>query len=221
MKRSCITTGCLGTTSTYGRYCPTHKTRLRRHGHPLQQGVTKADLKPYLAVVDEIMEHNRDNATWDIAVQRWNALVHHCQSIVATYLKGKAMVRSKVQAAQEVIRLAEHVEPLEIIRTVCAIYLMAEYRPRTFLSDQAFIHQLVRRCRGLTEANAGTWYDHTTGKTKRVYRDLPPRTVLTLGQMIAEILGPVGLAVARADHQKRDHQTQQKEHLKAALEDLR
>lgn len=221
MKRPCIISGCSGTTSAYGRYCPTHKTRLRRHGHPLQQGVTKGDLKPYLAVIDEIMERNRDNPTWDIAAQRWDALVHHCRSIVAAYLNGTPMVKFEVQAAREVIRLYEHVEPLEVIRTVCAVYLMAEHRPRTFLSDQAFIHQLVRRCRGLTEANAGTWYDHASGKVKRVYRDLPPRTVLVLGQMIAEILGPVGLAVARSDRRKRDHECQQKEHLKTALEDLR
>lgn len=221
MKRPCQISGCSGTTSAYGRYCPTHKTRLRRHGHPLQQGVTKGDLKHYLALVDEVIERNRDNSTWDIASQRWEALVHHCRAIETAYLNGKAMVKFEVQAAREVIRLAEHVEPLEVLRMVCAMYLMAEHRPRTFLCDQAFIHQLVRRCRGLTEVNAGTWYDHASGKAKRVYRDLPPRTVFILGQMIAETLGPVGLTVARSERRKRDQEAQQKEHLKTALEELR
>ncbi|MCC4239870.1 hypothetical protein [Thalassospira povalilytica] len=182
--------------------------------------MTKGDLKPYLAAIDEIMERNRDNPAWGIATQRWNALVHHCQSIVEAYLNGKAIVKFKVQAAREVIRLYEHVEALEVIRTVCAIYLMAEHRPRTFLSDQAFIHQLVRRCRGLTDANAGIWYDQTTGKAKRVYRDLPRRTVSFLGQMITDTLGAISLSVARKDRRTREHQNQQRENLKNALEEL-
>ncbi|MDW3205555.1 MAG: hypothetical protein R8L07_08405 [Alphaproteobacteria bacterium] len=174
-----------------------------------------------MALVDEVIERNRDNSTWDIASQRWGALVHRCRAIEAAYLNGTPMIKFEVQAAREVIRLSENVKVQEVIRTVCAIYLLAEHRPRTFQSDNAFTHQLVRRCRGLTEANAGTWYDHATGKMKRVYRDLPPRTVITLGQMIAEILGPVGLVVARTDQRRREHEKKQRENLKNALEELR
>ncbi len=180
-----------------------------------------SDLKPYLALVDDIIERNRENPTWGIAAARWDALVHHCNSIVTAYLNGKPMIKFEVQAAREVIRLSENVKAQEVIRTVCAIYLLAEHRPRTFLSDNAFTHQLVRRCRGLTEANAGSWYDHATGKMKRVYRDLPPRTVNFLGQMIAEVLGPVGIVVARTDQRRREHETRQRENLRNALEELR
>ena len=47
----CIAAGCASIAEGYGGYCNAHKTRMRRHGHPCQEGVTKTELKPYLAMV--------------------------------------------------------------------------------------------------------------------------------------------------------------------------
>jgi hypothetical protein len=133
----------------------------------------------------------------------------------------KAMQQSRRQAAQEIVNLADHVPGTEILRTVCAIYLLQVRWPQRFQSDEAFLHQLVRRCRGLTEANAGTWYDGATGKVKRAYRDLPPKTVLVMGRLIAEVLGVVGIKVAQLDRQNAAVERQANEDLSHALGTLK
>jgi hypothetical protein len=92
-------------------------------------------------------------------------------------------------AAREVVKLAEHVEPREVVETVLAMFLLEQDQPRRFRSDPAFRTQLVRRTRGLSEVNAGTWYDAATGKTKRAYKELAPRANAVLGQWLAELFG--------------------------------
>jgi hypothetical protein len=81
------------------------------------------------------------------------------------------MVRHEVQACDAIVKVAESVEAAAVVETALAMYVMLEMAPRRFLSDDAFRFQLVRRIRGLTEVNAGEWYGHKTGKTKRAYKD--------------------------------------------------
>lgn len=219
--RHCIIPGCQFAAASLGRHCNTHRSRARRHGHPLQTAVTKGNLKPYLMTVDEVIERNSESPLWSLSVRRWEALVQRSHSVVAAYRNGKALQRNRRQAAQEIVNLADHVAGVEILRTVCAMYLLQERWPQRFQSDEAFLHQLVRRCCGLTEANAGTWYDGATGKVKRAYRDLPPKTVLVMGRQIGEVLGVVGLKVSRLDHQNAADERQASEAFSNALGTLK
>ncbi|WP_245500971.1 hypothetical protein [Lichenibacterium minor] len=128
-------------------------------------------------------------------------MVGHARAVLARQGAGSAYAR---QAASETVKLAEAVEAREIMATAFAVYLMADQQPRRFLSDTAFRVQLVRRLRGLTEANAGTWFDHKTGRTKRVYRELPPQAAGVMGEWIAKAFGAVGLFLARMDREQRE-----------------
>ena len=119
------------------------------------------------------------------------------------------MVRFRREAAIEMLRIAKNVEPRDVIETVLALYVMQDQEPRRFKGDQAFRTQLVRRVRGLTILNADTWLDPATGKNKRVYRDLAPRTVVVLSQWFAEALGTAGLHFAKLERQ--DHEREQQE----------
>ncbi|WP_245898218.1 hypothetical protein [Phreatobacter cathodiphilus] len=85
-----------------------------------------------------------------------------------------------------------------------AMFMMLEMEPRRFRTDEAFSHQLVRRVRGLTETNAGRWFDHRSGKVKRAYRDLPPRTARIMASILAKALGGGGLTLAKLE--KRDQE---------------
>jgi hypothetical protein len=62
-------------------------------------------------------------------------------------------------------------------------------QPRTFKSDQAFNYQLARRVRSLSNVNAGEYWDNNTKKTKRVYRDIPPKTLSVLAEYLKDIFG--------------------------------
>ena len=50
--KTCRVPGCNEITTKYAAHCTTHKAILRRHGDPLQDGVTKSQLQPYVKLVE-------------------------------------------------------------------------------------------------------------------------------------------------------------------------
>lgn len=84
---------------------------------------------------------------------------------------------------------------MEVIDTVAAVVYLAYDQPHRVLSDTALHHQVARRVRGLTAVNAGSWTDRDTGKSKRVYRDLPPKTARRLGHQLVATFGALGLVL--------------------------
>ncbi|SDH69440.1 hypothetical protein [Roseospirillum parvum] len=198
---TCRVPGCTAPVTRWGSLCSTHKSRQRRHGHPQQTGVTKAELVPFVALVRQRKSRNPDSPLWGQIEARWAALVEHCRGVVAQALDGRAMNRHQRQACVEVVRIADHVEPWTVIETALALYMMQEHDHRRFQSDDAFRHQLSRRLRGLTDVNAGSWFDHGSGRVKRVYRDLPATTTLTMAAMLNEAFGLPGLMLARREEE--------------------
>ncbi|CAH1656700.1 MULTISPECIES: hypothetical protein [unclassified Chelatococcus] len=210
MSRLCRAPGCSSqTTSRYSPYCTTHRARLRRHGAVDQEAVTKAQLAPYLRQVVRRVEKNKSSPLWAQLEERWEALQSHARGVLAAYQRGQPMVRYERIAAHAIVTLGEPLEPREVIHTVLAMFMMQQDQPHRFPSDAGFRMQLVRRVRGLAEVNAGEWYDHKTGKTKRVYKDLAPKAAVIIGQWLAEAFGGAGIHLAKLE--ERDRQKQQDE----------
>lgn len=218
--RTCRAPGCGARTTRYGAFCQTHRSRSRRHGHPEQEGITKADLTQYLKLVRARIERNQQSPLWAECEARWNAVLEHARRVLAAFQRGQAGYRCERIAAQEVVKLAENVAPSMVTQTTFAMFILQDYQPRRFRSDQAFRFQLVRRVRGLTELNAGSWYNHRTGKTHKAYRELPPRAVVVFGRWVADALGGVGLHLARLERQQEEARQQQANSLAGALEAL-
>ena len=99
------------------------------------------------------------------------------------------MVGWEVKACASVVKIAENVEADVVVETALGMYVMLEMDPRRFLSDEAFRFQLVRRIRGLTEVDAGVWWDHKTGRNKKAYRDLSPRSMQIMGDLLVKTFG--------------------------------
>jgi hypothetical protein len=218
----CRTPGCTRpVASTYAVHCDRHKHHARRHGHPEQTAVTVHELKPYRARVRARAQKNADNPTWSILAERWNELVLAARETERERLSGKPYHRHEMEAAHEIIKLAQAVEGQEIIETVAAMYLMQEDRPYRFKSDDAFRTQLVRRVRGLTLTNAGEYFDHRSGKVKRVYRDAKSGTVAALARYLSVTFGGAGLHVARLEATETEAEAKERAHLHAALAALR
>jgi hypothetical protein len=190
---------CTGPTSRFGTHCYTHRARQRRHGHPLQRAVTKAELAHYVAFVRKRKARNPASPFWKVVEGRWAGLVEHARGVTGEFYSGRPMIRHEVQACDAVVKIAENVEPDVVVETALAMYVMLEMDPRRFLSDDAFRWQLVRRLRGLTEVNAGEWYDHKTGKTKRAYRDLSPRTTAIMARLLVQTFGAPGVMLAKKE----------------------
>lgn len=193
---------------------------MRRHGDPLQEGITKAHLAPYVKLVEARIAKNVNNPVWSQLEERWLALTNAAEATLSAYHNGRPGVRQEVLAAHEIKKLRETVEPRKIIVTALAMYVMLDQEPRRFRSDAAFTTQLIRRVRGLSEVNVGEWYDHKTNKMKRVYRELPPKVVQVLAGWIVPILGGVGIKLAALE--RADYETRQREALSfhQALNDL-
>lgn len=216
----CRIPDCCNSTSQWGAYCNAHKSRDRRHGHPLQETITAADLAPFVKAIRTRRLRNPDADAWRILAARWTVMQDYCQGTVDVYLSGVPAKGHHVQAARELLTLAQHVDPIEAIDVVMAMYLLQDVRPRAFKSDVAFVHQIVRRVRGLTEVNAGTWFDHSTGRLKRVYRELSPRVCVEMGALLVQALGAGGLHMVKLEHRDRDRKTAESQELHQAMEAL-
>lgn len=220
MPRPCRTPGCHEAAHGFSPFCENHKKTARRHGAPTQQGVTVHELKPYVALVEARKAKNPGSEVWTILTARWEAVLSHAQGVLQRHADGHIGVRWERLAAHHLVTIGRDVEPWSVVKTALAMFLMLDQRPIRFASDAAFDHQLVRRVRGLTDTNAGTYWDHQEQRSKRVYRDIPPRVILTMAQPLRAAFGASGLMLAAKEREEVDKANEERLRLAAALEDL-
>eukprot|EP00752_Nemacystus_decipiens_P000237 g237.t1 len=186
----------------------------------LSTGVTKAELSPWRALVRRRRARNPENPFWSSVEARWGKVVENARQELARYDGGVAMNRNHRQACEEIVRVADDVEPHIVAETALAMIMMQQDRPSRFRSDDAFWHQLSRRVRGLTDLNVGEWYDHKTAKVKRVYRDIPAKTSALLGKTLAEIFGLPGVLLAKKEREQAEQARREREELAGFAEAL-
>lgn len=219
MKHTCRAAGCTSpTASGYSKYCVTHKARSRRHGSPDQTGISKTALRPFIRRVSARIASNPENPAWTILEQRWQALIDASRGHVEAWLAGRPGSRIERTVAYEISKL--HEEGKDVLRTTAAMFLMREEEPYRFVSDDAFLVQLSRRARGLSNMNFGESYDHTRDRIKRHYRDITPKAAILLGRTLAITLGAAGLHIARLEKSERDRMAAEKAALHNALSKL-
>jgi hypothetical protein len=216
----CRAPGCDSpTTSHYSVYCSRHQSRLRRQGDVAQKAISKAELKTYLKWVRQRISKNPDSPAWGQLEARWLAIVEHAKGIVAAFQSGKPGIRYVRKAAEEVLKVAEAATPRDLIETVMAMSMMEELDRRRFRSDSGYRFQLVRRVRALADMNVGLRYDYKSDKVRRVYRELTPQAVATMGQWLAEALGGAGIHLARLEVRDIEQAKQARQALWGALEE--
>jgi hypothetical protein len=186
-----------------------------------QEAISKAELKTYLKRVRQRIAKNPESQAWGQLEARWLAVVEHAKGIVAGFQAGRAGTRYVRKAAEEVLKVAAVATPRDVVETVLAVFMMQEFDPRRFRSDPGFRFQLVRRVRALADVNAGQRYDHRSGKVRRVYRELAPRAVATIGQWLADMIGAAGVHVARLEVRDIEKAKQERQALWGALAELK
>jgi len=200
---NCQTPGCRRHATGHGRYCDSHRSRRRRHGHPLQETITAARLKPYVALVRNWVARQRRKDLWQVMEAAWAAAVERAQATLAEYRSGRASLRHEVQACEDIVRVAEAAPKRRIVETVVAMAVMQVMEPRVFRSDDAFWCQLARRFRGLSDVHCGSYWNHKEGRVKRVYRDPKPKAGEALGQILMTHLGTAGPQIVRSEEAER------------------
>jgi hypothetical protein len=220
--KTCQFTGCgRPASSQYSRFCNHHRSRNRRNGDPAQRGITKADLKPYEDMVRRRIARNPTNPTWEKMDARWGVLVHDCQNRLNSFNAGMAMAQQFVQAATEIVRLAEDVSPCDVVVTASAMFLMQTMAGHMFRSQAAFDIQLARRVRGLTASNATAYRDPKTGKARRIYRELSPRAAATMSEWLRMTFGVLGARLAHLEEQDQRQADAERLELSDALMELK
>lgn len=206
--------------SGYSTLCRQHKQAQRRHGSPTQSGVTTQELRPYVALVDARKTKNPTSEAWAILQGRWGVVVDSARSTLQRYAEGHASQRAAVQAAHHLCNLADNVDPWVVIRTALAMFILREQQPRRFTSDAAFDFQLVRRILRLAPTNAGTYWDHKENRSRKVYRDVPPRVIRSLAAPLKEAFGAPGLMLAAKEREDALRGPEQRRRLADAMGEM-
>jgi hypothetical protein len=217
-QKTCQAAGCNRTVaSRYSRFCITHKSRSRRHGNAEQKAITKTELASYERIVLRLIERNAESPVWAHAETNWLCVVDHAKGELSS---PAASLRWERRAAKEIITLADAVPPRGVLITVAAMFMLQADQPRRFVSDAAFRVQLTRRVRGLTEVNAGQWWDHANGKRKLAYKELPPKAAATFAEWTVAALGGIAVYLAQHETRKREDKEAQQRALGEALAEL-
>ncbi|GEP07767.1 hypothetical protein [Methylobacterium oxalidis] len=219
--RKCTASGCdAKATGPLGIYCTKHAKNKARHGEADQPGITKGDLKPYLAIILDKRKRQEGKSGWSNMEGKWQELVGRANGIVAQSREGKPMSRYKRMAAYEIKRLGDHVAVQRVIDCVLAMYLMYELEQRRFRSDNAFWFQLVRRVRRLTKLNAGVWTYAERKRTSVTYTDLPPKATMAMAVWLKEALGSAGTYIARLEREDREREDEERRTYFESLKEL-
>ena len=182
--RQCRVPGCdRSAASRYSSYCPAHRKRDKRHGHPLQEAITVRALKPYRKRIERVLEGDNPNG------KHRKRLEDACRALTwwaKDYLRKPVRIRHYRQAAQAILAVFEENEPEAVGTVIGGMVLMWREEPRRFRSDEGFFFQMARRFRGLSDQHIGVTFDRKLGKTRKTHRDYPPRATRALSEMLIE-----------------------------------
>lgn len=143
----CQATGCWKPATKFSNLCEYHRNVFRIHGDPKQNGITKAELKPYIKVVEEYLAKRSGPRAEAVIRKDWNRVVKEADEFLATALRGSPHSPHARRAAQIVSDIAKDHHAMEVAVLGMALGFFYEDQPRRWASDQGFQFQAVRMLR--------------------------------------------------------------------------
>jgi hypothetical protein len=187
-ERMCATPGCTRRVKgKYSKYCEQHSKALSRHGDPRQIGIKKHELKPFIQQVRHIIKKDK-TAKIEAGLNKIRNLLEDTINNVLDNALG--MYSYKRKALLELQKVIRDATAIDLGATIGALYLLREWCPRSFKSDNAFWFQLARQVRRLSPMGVGSYYNEAKGNTTTVYKDIPPKVTAIIGQYIVEYYKP-------------------------------
>ncbi|GEM_PF-3218890 len=195
--RPCKQQGCGHDAKGFSSYCEYHKRNKARHGHPLQRGITKADLKPYVKEVRAFLANNHPDKAKAVLEGIWGRTVKASQRFIDMANKGSPFIGYEMEAHQAVLSLAREQDAETIGVTLIALGLWLEEDPRFWKHHDGFRYQAVRMLLRLNPREAS--FQWRNGKMERSsYRQVPPKTIEHLWAIIHSTgLIAYGVEIAR------------------------
>ncbi len=215
--RPCKVPGCGFFAKGYSTYCENHKRNKTRHGHPLQRGVTKADLKPYVREVRNFLANNHPDKAKAVLEDVWGRAVKEAQRFVEMANKGRPFTGYEMEAQQAILSLSREQHADTIGVTLIAMGLWYEDNPSFWTYDEGFRYQTVRMLLRLNPREAS--YQWRNGKMERSsYRQIPPKTIDHLWGIVHSTgLIAYGVEMARRKEKAKEQRLERERKERAAF----
>ncbi len=219
--RSCSVPGCTKSASTkFGSMCPRHRSRNARHGNPLQDSIRFTDIKPFVERVEKLIERDKSGKIL-VGLDKVVAVItDYVEGIASDYAHGRAMNKHKVQAAKEILTVFRDFPPSKCASVIAGLYLFQDDQPHRIVSDRGFTFGLVRRFRSLSDANVGLYENSESGRVRRAYKEIPPKTIEQLGPMLMEGFKTFVAHVRLCEREKLNLEKESKQLLEAGFASL-
>lgn len=223
MSHLCAAPGCTADHARADLYCPAHRTRLRRYGHPLQRAVTSRDLKPFACRIASRLPADGDVRT--ILADRWFKLGRMVETIAASGIfrvpfgatsGDRQATGIERDAARRFITTAAETTATEVADIVIGLAILRAVKPDTFEDDRAFRFLIARRFLGSSTSNAAR---HLASRST-TYKTFPSGQMLAVADWLWSAFGEA--AVRIADKEKREMEEAEADHhrLRRSLEEL-
>jgi len=142
-------------------------------------------LKPYREYVEGLVERDSSGKIKAGLKRLRDILEKKCLVVYQDFWgRGRPMNRVWVKACTEILSVLRASDEIGPAVVVASMFLLWKDRSYRFVSDRGFYFQLVRMFRSLAPQNTGVYYDHMTGKPKRVYKDLSSSVMEYIGSTI-------------------------------------
>lgn len=202
--RLCLVAGCDRPATTYSTLCTLHKKRKARHGDPLQRPVRAKELKPCAKAAVQWLDQRSRHDARDLLNRLWQNLIQEAQIYLEKAQGGHPYQRNMLSAYQTVLRVAEGRTADEVLGALLGMGYLYKSNPRRFVSETAFGYQVARRFRALADCSIGISWDNRRQKTRKVYRDVSPKTLRALWSILLESKLPLyGMRIATKDLAER------------------
>lgn len=201
MSPLCAAPGCAKAPAYPDRYCSAHRTRLYRHGHPLQLAVHPRDLEPFACRIASRLPD--DGEVRRLLEVRWSSLLEAVKVTATTGLlrvpfgspsSDRPATARQREAARRFLTTAASTTAREVGDTVIGLTILRAIHPDTFMDETAYRFMVARRFLGLSRHNAAT---ARTGST--TYRAYPAPVMLTLAEWLLLVFGEVADRMAAAE----------------------
>lgn len=174
------------------------------HGAIGQNGITKAELRPYCQLVAKILGERAQSPLRTHLESSWARIALQASETIAASSCGAPVSWDEKDAANDILTINDRVNITNVFEIALAIYIMRDQQPERFKGDAAFRVQLARRIRGLTSLNYYTFANPSTGEEVSLFKQTNPEALVILGDWLANAFGAFGLHFAKVERRKQD-----------------
>ncbi len=178
------------------------------------------DIKPYVERVEKLIERDTSGKI-TVGLEKVVGIIRdYAEGTVSDYEHGRPMSQHKVNAAKEVLTVFRDFTPVQCASVVAGMYIYMDENPHRFASDRGFTFELVRRSRSISDANIGQYEDGDSGRIRRAYREIPPRTIEQIGALLIDGFKTFVAHVRLYERKKAEREREAKELLQHGFANL-